>query len=177
MITKIRSALFIVSICLSSLVSANVIDTVNLNSTVYGAFNNTIDETTADQITPYFVGRGSDYFITGNIVFTNTAGTIVDVLSTTSDNFYWSWTNQQNSLIGTQAVSSASTRVELLNNFVLTSYMGDINTLNGNRGFCCSIATQALDIATGNNSVPEPATLALFGLGLLGFAAARRRMQ
>ena len=36
---------------------------------------------------------------------------------------------------------------------------------------------QAIEIFADDGRVPEPATMALFGLGLLGFAAARRRKQ
>lgn len=166
---------------LSSYANASSITIINLNSSVYGAFNNSIDESISST-SSRFLGRGSGYGFTGNIVFTDNSGLIKNVLSTSSDRYSWSWNSTQNSLIGTQAIASTMNRVELLNNGVLTSYMADINAMNGNRSFCCNTSTAVLNIATAGlsnpvSAVPEPESYAMLltGLGLMGFMLRRRK--
>lgn len=179
--SMLRSTLLAASfLFLSNYANASLITTINLNSSIYGVFESSIDES-VDRTTPYFLGQAAGYFFTGNIVFTNSTGLIENVLSTNGDdNYSWSWNSTQNSLIGTQAVASAMNRVNLLNNGVLTSYMADINAMNGNQSFCCNTSTAKLDIATAGSAaaaIPEPEsyTLVLAGLGLMGFMVRRRK--
>jgi hypothetical protein len=180
MFSNMRLAFIIASLFISSYAHANIITTINLNSEIYGAFNNTIDETTAPSTSPFFVGKASSYGITGNIVFTDTSGIIHNVLSTSNDDYYWSWTASQNSLIGTVAAASFFTKVELLNNGLLTSYLADIGAMEffGNTDVFCCNNSGVLNIATGNSSavaVPEPVSIALLTSGFIGFNVWRRK--
>ena len=179
MFSKIRVALVVATLFISNYAHANIIDTVNLYSDVYGAYNNTIDETTNTSTTAVFLGSASGFGTIANIVFTDTAGIVRDVLSTANnDQYFWSWTAQQNSLVGTLAVATSATKVELLNNGSLTSYLADIGAINGiSPIFCCS-NDGVLNIATGANAnaaVPEPTSIALLFSGFIGFNVLRRK--
>lgn len=179
--TTLRTILATAALLASGFSSAGVITTIDLSSTFYGTFNKTIDES-VNSTSAYLIGQASGYYFTGNIVFTNNAGMIENVLSTNgNDYYYWSWNSKQNSLIGTKAMGSATTRVELLNNNVLTSYMADINALNGNQSFCCTAASAVLKIATAQSAtvaaVPEPTSYSLWlaGLGMMAFTLRHRK--
>ena len=64
---------------------------------------------------------------------------------------------------------SGSSILDLMDGSITTT----INAAKGTFYF----VTSRLDVDYSPNAIPEPATLALFGMGLLGFAASRRRRK
>ena len=137
-------------------------DTTNAWASAAGVFSGVID-----------YDLGALYAINQVALWNQDGGALQGINSfdiLTSDNS--SFTGAVN--VGSFNASDAST---LMQTFALAPSVGQYLRLqiNSNYGGTCCVTLG--EIAADVDTVPEPGTLALLGLGLVGFAASRRRQQ
>ncbi len=145
-----------------------------------------IDVISGDNYTQWWSSAGP---LTGSVFFnqygtTNSISLIDDSLeilsfdfseySTSSGlNWVWNFYDDSNSLLGSESHTTIGSNAIQSLDLVTLGYSG-VNTIQ----LDYTLGWMALDNLEYNaSSVPEPSAIALMGLGLIGFAATRRKIK